>query len=436
MKIQPARRVCGELRVPGDKSISHRAALLAALCTDGCVRIENFSTSADCAATLACLQQLGVAVTRRATTIEISGAGLRAPAAPLDCGNSGTTMRLLAGLLAGQAFDATLTGDESLRTRPMQRIIAPLTQMGAQVTAADKDRAPLGIAGRQPLRAITYAPPVASAQVKSCVLLAGLNAAGRTEVIERTPTRDHTERLLRWFSVDVEIQHDESDGAGAHTISLAGPAQLAARNCLVPGDISAAAFFLVAAALLPASDLLIRDVGLNPTRTQLLTTLSALGADVRIENKREASNEPAGDLRVLGGLARPSDGANVLRGDVIAGLIDELPILCVLGTQLAGGLTIRDAGELRVKETDRIRAMTVNLRALGAEVAEYADGLRIAGPVPLTGARLDAHGDHRIAMACAVAALIARGASEIAGADCVAVSFPEFFTLLASVVKR
>ncbi len=436
MKIQPARRVRGDLRMPGDKSISHRAALLAALCVDEPVRIENFSTSADCAATLACLQQLGVTVTRKDTTIEIAGAGLRAPAAPLDCGNSGTTMRLLAGLLAGQAFTATLTGDESLHTRPMRRIIEPLTLMGARIAAHAEDRAPLVVAGQQPLRAIVYAPPVASAQVKSCVLLAGLNAAGRTELIERTPTRDHTERLLRWFGVAVETTQTKLAGAGAQTISLAGPARVAARACHVPGDISAAAFFLVAAALLPGSDLIIRAVGLNPTRTQLLATLDRLGAQVEIADVRVQAHEPVGDVRVRGGLASPRAGANVLRGSVIAGLIDELPILCVLGTQLAGGLTIQDAGELRVKETDRISAMRSNLRALGAEVEEYADGLSIKGPVQLTGARLDAHGDHRIAMACAVAALIARGESEIVGADCVAVSFPEFFPLLASVLER
>ena len=452
----------GSLRVPGDKSLSHRAALMAALAVGGRTRIENFATSADCASTLACLEQLGVAVRRQDTTVEIEGTRLalpRASGASLDCGNSGTTMRLLAGLLAGQPFSSTLTGDESLSTRPMRRVIEPLAQMGARIESR-AGCAPLVIHGRQPLAPITYAPPVASAQVKSCVLLAGLNADGRTAVIERTPTRDHTERLLRWFGVEVAT----TEGSDAHVetemnaapmsatmksdapplssqavhIALAGPARLAARDCILPGDISSAAFFLVAAALLPRSDLMIRDVGLNPTRAQILATLNALGADVRIEHAREQTNEPVGDVRLRGrdGLAPVTHEANVLRGSLIAALIDELPVLCVLGTQVEGGLTIRDARELRVKETDRISAMAANLRALGAEVEEYEDGLSVNGPVPLRGAPLDAYGDHRIAMACAVAALIANGESTLAGADSVRISFPEFFVLLDSVLER
>jgi 3-phosphoshikimate 1-carboxyvinyltransferase len=466
MRIEPARRMRGHVRVPGDKSLSHRAALMAALTCGGRVRIENFATSADCASTLACLAQLGVAVKRQAATVEIEGAGLKLPraAAPLDCGNSGTTMRLLAGLLAGQSFSSTLTGDESLNTRPMRRIIEPLTQMGARIEAR-AGCAPLVIHGRQPLASITYAPPIASAQVKSCVLLAGLNADGRTTVIERTPTRDHTERLLRWFGVEVMTTEESAaqtrvdqaaaemsatptgatmkseaspTGAQAAHISLAGPARLVARDCILPGDISSAAFFLVAAALLPDSDLTIRDVGLNPTRAQILITLNALGADVRVEAARAQTNEPVGDVRVRGRdqLAPVTPEANVLRGSQIAALIDELPVLCVLGTQVEGGLTIREARELRVKETDRISAMAANLRALGAEVEEYEDGLSINGPVALRGAPLDAYGDHRIAMACTVAALIADGASTIVGADSVRISFPEFFVLLDSVLER
>jgi 3-phosphoshikimate 1-carboxyvinyltransferase len=424
----------GRGRVPGDKSISHRAALLAALAAGGLVRIENFATSADCASTLACLRQLGVQVNQRATTVEIASAGLqlpRAPLAPLDCGNSGTTMRLLAGVLAGQTFATTLTGDASLCARPMRRVLEPLTQMGAHVES-HAGRAPLHITGRRPLVPVSYTPPVASAQIKSCVLLAGLNADGRTAVIEQTPTRDHTERLLRWFGVEVETTMAD----GAHVVALNGPARLTARDCAVPGDISSAAFFLVAAALLPTSDLTLTDVGLNPTRAQLITTLRALGADVQVEAVREQTNEPCGDVRVRGGLARATADAHVLRGPLIASLIDELPILCVLGTQIQGGLMIRDAGELRVKETDRIKAMTLVLRALGAEVEEYEDGLFVNGPTRLVGAQLDAYGDHRIAMAAAVAALIATGESEIVGADCAGISFPEFFPLLESVLER
>ncbi len=276
MKVQPARRVRGRLRVPGDKSISHRAAMFAALAA-GRVRVENYSTSADCASTLACLAQLGVAVRQQDTTVEIDGAGLQLPAtptAPLDCGNSGTTMRLLAGVLAGQTFTTTITGDESLRARPMRRVIEPLAQMGARIEA-HADRAPLRVTGRRPLAAINYTPAIASAQVKSCVLLAGLYADGRTTVFEQTPTRDHTERLLRWFGVEVEtntvtlagadINAATLTGVPARVVSIVGPTpQLAPRPCVIPGDISAAAFFLVAAALLPGSDLTITGAGLNP----------------------------------------------------------------------------------------------------------------------------------------------------------------------------
>jgi 3-phosphoshikimate 1-carboxyvinyltransferase len=436
MKLQSARRVRGRVRVPGDKSISHRAALLAALTTDGRVRITDYSDSADCASTLACLAQLGVEIERHDTGVEITGAGLQlpgAPRAPLDCGNSGTTMRLLAGLLAGQRFSATLTGDASLRARPMRRIIAPLRQMGAQIESQD-ERAPLRIEGRRPLQAISYTPPVASAQIKSCVLLAGLNAHGRTEVVERTPTRDHTERLLRWLGV--EVQTDTIDDA--QHISLVAPTRLAARACAVPGDISAAAFFLCAAALLPGSDLTIERVGLNPTRMAVIDTLRALGVDITITDAHTQTNEPVGSLRARGRarLAPAQTGANTLRGAQVAALIDELPILAVLGTQVAGGLTIRDAKELRVKETDRISALVTLLRALSAEVEEYEDGLSVAAPVPLRGALVDSCGDHRIAMTAAVAALIATGTTEIVGADCVRVSFPDFFPALAAVTER
>lgn len=427
--------------MPGDKSISHRAAIFAALADGGHSRLTNFLTSADCLSTLSCLQQLGIGVERLGTTIEIEGTGThfpRAPIAPLDCGNSGTTMRLLAGLLAGQSFNSTLTGDKSLRTRPMRRIIEPLELMGATLTAND-GCAPLDIAGRNPLTPINYVLPVASAQVKSAVLLAGLNAAGRTRVVEQPgATRDHTERLLRWFGVEVEIGTIEHEGTRAPVVSINGGAQPSARDCAIPGDISSAAFFIAAAALLPASDLKINAVGLNPTRAQIIETLGALGADVSIENLRTECNEEVGDVRVRAArqLSPASAGANILRGSLIAGLIDELPVLAVLGTQVEGGLEIRDARELRVKETDRIAATVANLRAMGAEVEEYEDGLRVTGGTRLSGARLESFGDHRIAMAFTVAALIAEGESEIIGADCVRISFPEFFDALASVIER
>lgn len=473
MRIEPARRLRGRVHLPGDKSISHRAAIVAALASGGRTRIDNFATSADCASTLACLAQLGVGVSREGNVVLIDGAGiggdggeassssegLRASAVPLDCGNSGSTMRMLAGVLAGQGFASTLTGDASLRTRPMKRIIEPLSAMGARISA-DDGRAPLRIDGRRPLRPIRYEMPVASAQVKSAVLLAGLHAAGRTSVVERfAATRDHTERMLRWFGVPVEIETEKGDDdddnnddknkrdvpdgddsrsrrTDARVISVEGGARFAARDFHVPGDISSAAFLLAAATLLPGSELEIEGVGLNPTRAAIVETMRGLGASIDVAGGRVQCNEEVGNLDVRGvGTLAPASG-NRLAGAVIAELIDELPVLAVVGSQVEGGLEIREASELRVKESDRIAATVKNLRAMGAQVEEFADGLAIKGATRLHGATLDAHGDHRIAMAFSVAALIAEGASEIAGAECVAVSFPEFFRLLESVTER
>lgn len=431
--------------MPGDKSVSHRAALLAAL-AEGRTRIDNFASSVDCASTLSCLEQLGVGVERRGATVIVEGAGrgpglwdLREPKAPLDCGNSGTTMRLLAGVLAAQNFTATLTGDESLSRRPMRRVTAPLELMGARLRT-EEGHAPLSVEGRSPLRAIEYETPIASAQVKSCVLLAGLGAEGRTRVYESEPTRDHTERMLRWFGVPVASGRAERNESEAFFVELEGPARLSARDVVVPGDISSAAFLFAAAALLEGSELSIEGVGLNPTRALVVETFRALGAEITVSNVREESNEPVGDILVSGrtsahGLA--SAGTSRLGGAAIAGLIDELPVLAVFGSQVEGGLEIRDARELRVKESDRIAAVVANLRAMGAEVEEFDDGLRVHGPASLMGARLDAFGDHRIAMAFTIAALAARGESEIVGAEeCVGVSFPEFFRLLESVIER
>ena len=441
MRVQPARRIRGHLRLPGDKSISHRAAIISAL-AEGRTRISNFSTSEDCAATLACLGRLGVSLNHDQDSVRVEGVGpagfRRAPDWPLDCGNSGSTMRLLAGVLAGQNFVSTLTGDSSLRARPMKRIIEPLEMMGARVLS-DDGHAPLFIEGRRPLAPLSYEMLIASAQVKSCILLAALNANGRTEVVEKlAATRDHTERMLRWFGVTVETRNDQYGNVSSDVVSIEGPAQLSARDLSIPGDISSAAFFIAAAAMLPGSELEISDLGLNPTRTQILWTLLSLGADVSVEDTGDRCNEPFGHVRVRGGggLAPRFDGANVLSGLSVARLIDELPVLAVVGTQLQGGLTIREAAELRVKETDRIAATAANLRAMGAEVEEYEDGLSVAGRTRLRGAALDARGDHRIAMAFAIAALTAEGESEIEGAECVTVSFPEFFRLLESVVER
>jgi 3-phosphoshikimate 1-carboxyvinyltransferase len=434
--------------MPGDKSISHRAAMLSALGV-GRAQISNFATSEDCASTLLCLSQLGVRVERDGTSIAIEGVGLqglRASSAPLDCGNSGSTMRMLAGVLAGQDFVSTLTGDASLSARPMKRIIAPLLKMGARISAED-GHAPLRIEGRKQLEAIHYEMPIASAQVKSCILLAGLNAKGVTEVVEpQGATRDHTERMLRWLGVPVKSRVLERDGIKSEAITIEDAPQFNAKDGIVPGDISSAAFFIAAAAMLPGSKLEIKGVGLNPTRRAIIPVLRSLGVDAQLDFierdgdwYQEDFLEPFGNIRLAGGagLAPLKEGeSNVLRGVLIAQLIDELPVLAVLGSQVIGGIQIRDAAELRVKESDRIRATVLNLRAMGVEVIEHEDGLTISERTQLRGARLDAHGDHRIAMAFTIAALIAEGESEIAGAECVRISFPEFFELLESVVER
>jgi 3-phosphoshikimate 1-carboxyvinyltransferase len=443
MKIEPALRIAGRLRLPGDKSISHRAAMIAAL-AQGDSLLTNFSSSADCASTLDCLRSLGVAIKRTGNEVRVAGkgaGGLHATAgngsAELDCGNSGSTMRMLAGVLGGCAFESILSGDESLRSRPMKRIIEPLELMSATVHS-EAGRPPLRIRGTKPLTAISYTLPVASAQVKSCVLLAALQAAGRTEVIEKLgATRDHTERMLQWFGVKLETRTVNADGPPVNIVSLAGPAELSAHDVQIPGDVSSAAFLLAAAALLPGSDLVLDDVGLNPTRTQFLKTMRAFGFDIEVRDQRDQSNEPVGTIHVQGSLNRErltdATGSNIVRGELIPNLIDELPMLAVVGTQVAGGIEIRDAAELRVKEADRIAATVKNLRAMGAEVEEFADGLRVAGPTPLRGAMINSFGDHRIAMAFTVAALLADGSSIIEGAECAAISFPEFFELLASV---
>jgi len=440
MRIRPAARIRGQLRVPGDKSISHRAAMLAAL-ADGSSHISNFSTSQDCASTLSCLRSLGVSIEQKGANVLVEGRGatrLSAPIEALDCGNSGSTMRMLAGVLAGQRFDSILTGDASLRLRPMQRIVEPLELMGARVVS-ENGRPPLRIAGLDRLKPIHYELPVASAQVKSCILLAALNAEGGSVVVERSgPTRDHTERLLRWFGVPTETSA-ATDGSPANMIAINGPASFSARDVKIPGDISSAAFLIAAAALLPDSQLEILGVGLNPTRAQFVPIMSSLGFEIEIVGAREDGCEPFGDLIVSGkeSALRPGPaGPNRINGPLIAKLIDELPLLAVLGTQASGGLEIRDAAELRAKEADRITATVTNLRAMGAEVEEYEDGLAVAGPISLRGARLDSYGDHRIAMAFTVAALVADGESEISGAECVVISFPEFFDLLETVVER
>ena len=440
MLIRSARSIRGRICVPGDKSISHRAAIIAAL-AEGPSHITNYSTSADCAATLSCLRQLGVQINQEANQLTIHGvgkSGFRAPGAPLDCGNSGTTMRLLAGILAGQDFESTLTGDESLRSRPMQRIIEPLRMMGAEISS-NHGRAPLTIHGHRPLKNIDYELLVASAQVKSCILLAGLNADGETMVIEDEVTRDHTERMLEYFGADSKRGRPFQERANTRFATVAGPATLTARDVSIPGDISSAAFFIAAATLLPGSSLEINAVGLNCTRSAFVTILNAVGFIEAVDTS-ESANEPVGTIQVMGlpQLVRLPDDIGsplTISGAEIPQMIDELPLLAVVGSQIAGGIEIRDARELRVKESDRIATTVENLRAMGAQVEEFDDGLRVSGPAKLRGAKIDPHGDHRIAMTFAVAALLAEGDTEIADADCVAVSFPEFFELLETVTE-
>ena len=426
MRLKPASFIHGHLRLPGDKSISHRAALIAAL-ADGRTEISNFSTAADCASTLSCLRELGISIERENNRVVFAGSEkLAAPRRPLDCGNSGSTLRILAGVLAGQDFAAELIGDESLSARPMRRIIEPLELMGAKIEAT-AGKAPLRVHGSNQLNPIAYKLPIASAQVKSAVLFAGLNAKGRTTIIETSPTRDHTERLFNGFGVPVTT-NDLS-------VALDGPARFTGGSITIPGDVSSAAYFVAAAMLLPESKLTIENVGLNPTRAAFLSVLASWGADISTDDLQTERNEPYGTINVRGGLTGKATDRTLSRS-IIPSLIDELPLLAVVGSQIDGGIQIRDAAELRHKESDRLATTAANLRAMGTEVEEFDDGLAVAGPTQLHGALIDSHGDHRIAMAFSVAALITEGETEIMGAECVAISFPEFFTLLESSSKR
>jgi 3-phosphoshikimate 1-carboxyvinyltransferase len=422
--IRPGKNVLGALRLPGDKSISHRYAMLAAIAR-GATRLANFSTGADCASTVSCIQQLGCTVRKNPDgALEIDGrAQLQAPANSLDCGNSGSTMRMLAGILAGQSFSCRLHGDESLSRRPMARIITPLRVMGAEITAAAGDRPPLQIRGGS-LRAIEYTTPIASAQVKSAVLFAGLFAAGETAVDEPHRTRDHTEQALRAFGVEVVRSRNR--------VSLRGGQPLTAIQAAVPGDISSAAFFFCAAALFPQSNLVIENLLLNPTRASLLDVLKILGARISVINLEEHHGELVGTVKVEHGKL----GGITIEGSQSVALIDELPVLAAIGPYTREGVEIRDAKELRVKESDRISLVARNLRAMGAVCEEREDGLSVPGNQKLHGAEIDSGGDHRIAMAFAVAALRAEGESVIHGAESAKISFPEFFTMLESVVER
>ena len=423
--IAPARNLLGSLRLPGDKSISHRYALLGGL-AHGTTHLENFSTGADPASSLGCVAALGAKVERDGASITIHGSDneFRPSDLPLDCGNSGSTMRVLAGLLAAQPGRFTLIGDASLSRRPMERIRKPLEAMGARITLTD-GHAPLTIEGAA-LKAIDYATPVPSAQVKTAVLFAGLQANGTTTVTESIRTRDHGEIALEAFGVKLKRDHA--------TVSILGGQPLQAVDAVIPGDISSAAFFLCAAALFPDSGLLLDNLGLNPTRATLLDVLATLGAKTSVLNLEQRSGELAGTVQ----LVAPKDGLTgaTISGALAAQLIDELPVLAAIAPYTRNGIRIRDARELRVKESDRIALVAENLRRMGAEVTEVEDGLDVPGGQELHGAEIDSGGDHRIAMAFSVAALRAEGKSIIHGAESADISFPEFFSLLDQVAVR
>jgi len=422
--ISPARAIQGVITLPGDKSISHRYGMLASIAS-GRSTIANYSTGADCQSTLACMAALGAKIERKDGLVTIEGGLLQEPVAMLDAGNSGSTIRMLSGILAAQEFTSRIGGDESLSRRPMARIMGPLTEMGARIDARDGKFPPLVIHGRErgrPLHGIDYQLPMPSAQVKSCVLLAGLFAQGDTIVREPVRTRDHTEIALKEFGAEIEIEK--------RTIRLRAGARLSGRELVAPGDLSSACFFLVAALLLKESSLVIHGVGLNPTRSALLDFLVSMGAKITVLDVQQVGGELIGDLRVQ---SSPVTGG-VIEGAMTAALIDEIPALAVLGAASSGGLTVRDAGELRVKETDRIATIEAGFRQMGVKIETNPEGFHVPGNQSFHAAEIDSAGDHRIAMAFAVAALAADGPCAIEGAESANVSFPEFFATLRQIV--
>ncbi len=424
--VRPARNVRGSVSLPGDKSISHRYAMLAAI-ADGPSRLENYSTGADCASTLGCLRILGVKWERKdgaENIIEVQGSGLSltAPTRPLDCGNSGSTIRMLSGIVAGQKFVSEMAGDESLSRRPMERVITPLTAMGADINSQN-GRPPLRIRGGN-LKGITYKMPIASAQVKTCLLFAGLLADGETRIEEPLRTRDHGEVALQAFGAQLERKGVE--------VRIRGGQRLRGFEAKVPGDLSSAAFFLCAAALFPESQLTVSNVLMNPTRARLLDVLMQMGLQISVTQLEEVHGELVGTLQVGGGRLKSA----TIAGADTAALIDEIPVLAAIAPYTEEGIEVRDAKELRVKESDRIASIATNLRAMGAEVEERDDGLRIPGHQTLHGAELDSFGDHRIAMAFSIAALRAQGETLIRGSECAAISYPAFFSVLEGLVER
>lgn len=413
IRVRPIRHLRGEITLPGDKSISHRAIMLASLAR-GRTLVSGISKGEDVLKTVSAFQSMGIEIKGAGSdSLTIQGKGLSGLSQPkeiIDCGNSGTTIRLLSGILAAQDFSSIITGDESLRKRPMDRVVEPLERMGAKIEGRF---APLKIEGKR-LKAISYRTPVPSAQVKSAILLAGLYASGKTEVTEPARSRDHTERMLKYLEMGIEVRD--------LTVSITGGKELVAKPISIPGDISSASFFMVGAILLPGSHVKLSGVGLNPTRTGVIDILKRMGAEIEIENLRERNNEPLGDVVVRGSRLK----GITIGGETIPRVIDELPILALAATKAEGKTTIKGARELRVKETDRIRALATNLSRMGAKVEEKEDGLVIQGPTELKGEKLDSFTDHRMAMALVIAGLMAQGETVVSDTDCIKTSFPEF----------
>ena len=413
----------GEVTIPGDKSISHRAVMFGAL-AKGTTEVTNFLQGADCLSTIDCFRRLGIDIENTSDKIFVHGKGLhglKKSDTMLDVGNSGTTTRLISGILAGQKFETTLNGDESIQTRPMKRIMEPLSMMGADITSIRGNNcAPLHIKGA-PLHGIHYLSKVASAQVKSCILLAGLYADGITSVTEPSVSRNHTELMLRGFGADVVCKDK--------TASITPVSELFSQKIEVPGDISSAAYFIAAGLIVPGSEILVKNVGINPTRDGLIRVCQAMGADMTLLNKRENGGEPVADVLVR----YSSLNAATIEGELIPTLIDELPMIAVMACFAKGTTIIRDAAELKVKESDRIAVMVDNLSRMGAHITATDDGMIIEGGYPLHGAIIDSHLDHRIAMSFAVAALAAEGETEIRDAECVKISYPNFYTDLLNL---
>ena len=417
MNIQRSNGLKGEVKIPGDKSISHRAVMLGAL-AKGTTKITDFLQGADCLSTMDCFRRMGIQIQNTSGEVLVHGQGLHGLAAPsdlLNVGNSGTTIRLLSGILAPQSFSATLTGDASIQKRPMKRVMEPLSQMGAKIESLSGNGcAPLRISGT-PLKGIHYKTPVASAQVKSCILFAGMYADGATTVTEPVLSRDHSERMLEHFGARLTRE--------GTAVTIQPEPQLAAREIPVPGDISSAAYFIAAATLVPHSEILIRNVGINPTRSGMLEVCRAMGADIQYLNERDDSGEPTADLLVRSSSLK----GTVIEGAIIPALIDELPVLAVMAAFAKGETIIRNAEELKVKESDRIAVMVENLSAMGADITGTPDGMIIRGGPALHGAEIHTYKDHRIAMSFAVAALAAEGTTHIEDADCVNISYPDFY---------